>query len=154
MTIKILALILFGFFNGPGDCKNMTEVRAKYGNIETEKELNDFIRLLDSFECIHTGPYEASATMQKAQYALAPWTKYNYFKKGKKMLEDFILEYPDDVEARYVRFLVQSHAPFFLGYNGELEEDASVIRNNIDQKDLSDSYKQQILNHLVILEKK
>lgn len=153
MTVQIFLILVFSFFNGSVDCNKMSQVRSYYGNIQSEKELNGFIRLLESFKCNLARPYEASATMQKAQFAFAPWTKYKYFLKGKKMLEDFIRENPDNVDGRYVRFLVQSHAPFFLGYNSNLQEDARVIRDNIDQQELSYAFKQQILNHLEILGK-
>ena len=133
-------------------CNKMQEVRAGYGNIQTEKELLQFIDLLESVKCTETGPYMASATMQKAQFAIAPWTKYNYFRSGKKMLEDFIVQYPENIEARYVRFLVQTHAPFFLGYNQEIKNDAAFIRSNIENVALPSSYKKQIKDHINTLE--
>lgn len=152
MLIAIFITIA-SLFLGPANCDKMSLVRDNYGNIQTEQELNNFIRILDEVNCTNTGPYAASATMQKAQFAMAPWTKYNYFREGKKMLEEFIQKNPDNIEGRYVRFVIQSHAPFFLGYNQELKADAAFIRQNIDNYELSLKYKNKILNHLDILEK-
>ena len=86
--------------------------------------------------------------MQKAQFALTPWKKYGHFKKGKKELEAFIKKNPNDLEARYLRFLVQSNAPFFLGYRSEIKNDYNMIQKNIKEYDLPDDYKKQILKHL------
>jgi outer membrane protein assembly factor BamD (BamD/ComL family) len=152
--LTLLILMLLARVNAPDTCKDMNQVRESYGNIRTEQELTRFLELLASVDCQLTGPYEASATMQKAQFALAPWTQYNYFRKGKKMLEDFIKKYPANVEARYVRFLIQTHAPFFLGYHHEIKTDAAFIRENISGEDLSLPYQKEILNNLDRLEKK
>ena len=143
----IILLVISSFISGPA-CDRMVEVREAYGNIQSEKELISFIDLLDSFECPGSEPYMASAIMQKAQFAMAPWTKYNFFIQGKKQLENYISNYPKDLEARYIRFLIQSHAPFFLGYNGEKEEDTQLILENIDQSGLSAEYIAQIKKHI------
>lgn len=152
--IHILLISLFTLLQSPNDCSKMPEIREKYGNIQSEQELINFIDLLETVDCIKSGPYLASATMQKAQFAIAPWTKYNYFRKGKKHLEEFIEKYPDNIEARYVRFLVQTHAPFFLGYNNQVHSDADFIRSNIDEEDLSIAYRNQMINHINTLENK
>lgn len=152
--LSLLITILFTWTSGPDSCAGMAQVRTDYGNIQTEQELNQFISLIESIDCQFKGPYEASATMQKAQYTLAPWTQYNYFRKGKKMLENYIEKYPENIEARYVRFLIQTHAPFFLGYNNEIKSDAAFIRTNIDKQDLSLTYQKRILNHLDQFENK
>jgi outer membrane protein assembly factor BamD (BamD/ComL family) len=152
--IKILILFISSFVPIQDNCFKMDEVRENYGNIHTEQELNNFIELVESMNCVDSAPYLASATMQKAQFALAPWTKYRYFTEGKKMLEKFIEKYPQNLEAKYIRFLVQTHAPFFLGYRSEIKGDAAFIRANIKNIDLSSSYKKQIIDHVNDLENK
>ena len=132
----------------------MDLVRMAYGNIQSETELKSFTRLVNSVSCEKVGAYRASATMQQAQFALAPWKKYGYFLEGKKMLEDHIQKYPNDLEARYVRFLIQSHCPIFLGYRSERGEDTEFIRKNIKEYDLPLAYKQQIENNIEVLLKK
>lgn len=152
MLITLL-IVLSSLFNDP-DCEKMDQVRDSYGNIKTEEQLNAFISLLDSVDCKNAVPYLASATMQKAQFALAPWTKYRFFLRGKKMLEKHIKKQPTDIDARYIRFLVQTHAPFFLGYRANIDSDDRYIRQNIDAYGLAPAYKKQILNHLSEFNKK
>ena len=147
-------LLLFLFIPNQTDCLNMPQVRSAYGDIKTEKQLNAFFDLLERVDCSLKTSYLASATMQKAQFAFAPWTKYRYFLKGKKMLEEYIAQNPYDIEARYVRFLVQSHVPGFLGYKSNLKEDEDLIRNRIKQADMGQEYKTKILYHLDLFSKK
>jgi hypothetical protein len=40
-------------------------------------------------------------------------------------------------EIRFLRFSVQSKVPFFLGYSSNLEEDAMIILNAIDNNQIS-----------------
>jgi len=131
----------------------MNEVRTSYGNIQTEEELLAFIDLLDRVDCELKGPYLASATMQRAQFVFAPWTQYRYFTNGKKQLEDFIRKYPSNLEARYIRFLIQSHAPFFLGYNRQKDEDAGLIFKHIYRSDLPPDYIRKIKRQVQELRK-
>ncbi len=140
-------LILSSFLLSPG-CDNMPEVRFKYNNIKTEEDLNLFMEFTESVSCEKAIPYKASAEMQKAQFALTPWKKIGHFKKGKKALEKYIKQYPKDVEARYIRFLVQSNAPFFLGYRSEIKNDYDMIQNNIKDCEMPEEYKKQMLTQL------
>ena len=146
-------LLLFLFIPNQTDCLNMPQVRSAYGEIKTEKQLEDFFDLLETVDCSLKTSYLASATMQKAQFAFAPWTKYRYFLKGKRMLEEYIESNPNDIEARYVRFLVQSHIPGFLGYKSNLKEDQKLIRNRISDVNISKEYKTKILYHLNLFSK-
>jgi hypothetical protein len=147
MLLSIYLILSSLLFTVP-DCENLEHIRENYGNIQTEEELKSFIKLVESVNCKEAVPYLASATMQKAQFALAPWTKYRYFLSGKKMLEDHIKSNPGDIDARYIRFLVQTHAPFFLGYNNKIDTDESFIRQNIEEYQMSRTYKEQIYKHL------
>ena len=141
-------LILVSYVFSTTPCPEIHEVRYQYDDIRTEKDLLAFIAQVEAADCVEADPYMASAIMQKAQFALAPWTKYRYFLKGKAKLEDFIRENPENVDARYVRFLVQSHVPAFLGYKKNLVEDSTLILKLINQSDMRPAYKNQILYHI------
>jgi hypothetical protein len=152
MVILLSILINFASF-GNTDCDQMDRIRVAYGNIGSEAELLSFIDIIEVTPCLNSEPYMASAIMQKAQFAFAPWTKYRYFIKGRNKLELYIEQNPSDIEARYIRFLVQSHAPFFLGYNKEIKEDVNLIKKNINNYNLPEFYKKQILEHIKIFYK-
>lgn len=78
-----------------------------------------------------------------AHHVFSPMSKFSTFKKGKKNIELAISKEPENVEIRYIRFMVQKNAPSFLGYNGNLKEDKDYMiknKNNVHseliQKDL------------------
>ncbi len=136
------------------DCNQMPNVRDNYHAIQTSEQLKDFIKYLDKLDCEMIGPYRASAIMQQAQYSFWPTEKLRCFNKGKNELEKFIATYPDNLEARYVRLLVQSELPGFLGYRGEIETDANIIKLQIGDSDLPIKYQELILKNVEIILKK
>nr|WP_321450248.1 hypothetical protein [uncultured Carboxylicivirga sp.] len=124
MHILFTILLFFSLNSG------LDSIRYKYHSISDEASLDSFIEELKSNEGVST-VYLASAYMQKAQYVLSPLKKLNYFNKGKDMLEEFILKHPDNIDARYVRFLVQTNSPSFLGYKSEIKIDKKFVQDNI-----------------------
>lgn len=127
------------------DCNDMEKLRMAYHEIDSKIELLAFIKSFENSNCPLSVPYLASAFMQQAEYTLLPYQKLKYFKEGKRKLEAYIENYPNDLEGRYVRFLVQSNLPAFLGYTSDLEGDNEFIRRNLDATSLSVKYKEVIL---------
>ncbi|MDP4283450.1 MAG: hypothetical protein Q8891_03430 [Bacteroidota bacterium] len=77
--------------------------------------------------------YKASATMMMAGYVFNPLTKLSYFKKGRGMLQRAIHADEKNVELRFLRFNIQTHIPFFLGYHSNIETDKIFLLNEIPQ---------------------
>ena len=133
MSSSILIMLLSVF----SSCSEMDEIRLSYHNIDSEKKLKEFIKQCKQSDCSNANPYLAVATMQKAEYAFLPTSKLWYFKRGKKQLESFIAEHPGHVEARYLRMLVQSEIPKFLGYHNNIEPDMKYVSEHLDQLELT-----------------
>ena len=144
MYCKILLFLLVSVYTGNGDCK-LDALRADFDAMDTKEELHQFLDKYASHECDAAIPYIAAATMQQAKYVFLPTKKWSYFVKGRNQLENYIKENPESVEAHYVRIMVQTSIPWFLGYKEHIETDAEFIRDNIDSSDLPDEYKQHIL---------
>jgi len=72
--------------------------------------------------------YAAVVETMMAEHAWNPFTKYSHFQRGKERLEQAILHDPGNAELRYLRFLVQTNCPAFLGYNRQI---VSTIRSAI-----------------------
>jgi len=53
--------------------------------------------------------------------------KLEYFSKGKEELEKAVELKPLDAEIRFLRLATQVNAPAFLGYNGDIKADKSII---------------------------
>lgn len=75
--------------------------------------------------------YKATDTMMMANYTLIPFSKLTYFNKGKSLLEKSISRESSNVEARFLRFTVQSASPAFLGYNKSIQIDKDFLLKNL-----------------------
>lgn len=71
--------------------------------------------------------YKAMSLFLMCRHVSGPVSKWNYFSKGKKILEQAIAAAPDNAELRYFRFTTQSNVPGILQYNSQLEDDKQVL---------------------------
>ncbi len=91
--------------------------------------------------------------MKRASFSGSAGVKLRYFKQGHKMLESSIKEDPDNTEYRFLRLMVEEHAPGVLGYKEDIQEDCELIRKSyktlppdIQQFIVSYSKKSKFLN--------
>ncbi len=144
MFFKLLILSLFLSQGSSDDCSSIDKLRADYHLLETGQQINEFVDNFSPSLCIYSIPYVASAIMMKAEHTRLPHHKLEHFLKGKRMLEGFISEHPENIEGRYVRLLVQSHSPKFLGYHDHIEDDLFFIERNLADSEISITYQNQI----------
>lgn len=71
--------------------------------------------------------YYGAILMKEAQFLSTPKAKLDQFKKGKQLLESEIKSHASDAEYRFLRLLIQENCPKMLGYNKEIQADASLI---------------------------
>ncbi len=71
--------------------------------------------------------YKGMASMIKAKYAYNPHNKLFYFAKGKELLEKSVSNDFENIEIRFMRFCIQTKAPFFLGYRSSIATDKEFI---------------------------
>lgn len=135
------------FFLYQKECSQIHQIRSDFHQISSKNLLYEFIDNFDQSTCNLAQPYLASAKMQRAKYAFFPHKKLTYFNEGKKLLENYIQHNPKNIEARYVRLLVQSQAPFFLGYNSQINDDAAFVLKNISSSGLPESYQNELLKN-------
>lgn len=74
--------------------------------------------------------FEGALLMKKAGLVGGPGKKLKLFKEGHEKLEEAIKAHPDNVEYHFLRLMIQEHAPKILGYHGEKEEDAKLIKTS------------------------
>jgi len=74
--------------------------------------------------------FEGALLMKKASLAAGPKKKLDLFKKGHKKLEAVIEKDSVNAEYRFLRLMIQEHAPKILGYRKEMEADKNFIKNN------------------------
>ena len=146
--MKLLVFLLL--FNNPpdGDCKNINTIRTEFHKPDSKTKIKQLIAFCNQDNCSKSIPYKAVAIMQQAKYDWSPFEKFNHFIKGKKLLENYIVNYPNDIEARYTRWLAQKNSPFFLGYKSNIENDYKYIIKNLPKSNLSKEYQELILKNI------
>ncbi|MDO6492668.1 MAG: hypothetical protein ABJD66_00765 [Cellulophaga sp.] len=146
--MKLLFCFWILLFNTTTNCSNLDSVRSQFHTIKTNDDLKKFIKTCEDLNCELATPYVASCIMKKAEFTIWPFKKLAYFNEGKKELESYIKKYPNDLEARYVRYLVQSNIPSFLGYNTRIAADKKFITDNLETSKLPVNYKKIILKNI------
>ncbi|MFK7755903.1 MAG: hypothetical protein AB8B53_03105 [Flavobacteriales bacterium] len=147
--MKLALIILISSLTLSSDYCDMTEVRSQFHQEnDSEKRLETHIINMELMSCEKVTPYLACAIMQRAEHSSWPPTQIGYFNKGKDMLETYIQKNPEDIEARYVRYLVQKGAPGFLGYKSNMDSDYSFILSNLNQADLPPQFLTKMINSL------
>lgn len=130
----------------------LDDARKLIGKINSKEQAEEFIINLQDDPSPEAKGYMASMNFIKSHYVKFPFTKMKYFKLGKKALDDLIKENPQNVEIRYLRFLMQKQIPEFLGYNKHLNEDFEVIIHSIEKDNLPNEIKFIILTNMLAVE--
>lgn len=89
--------------------------------------------------------YKGALLMKKAEFMKGAGNKLKIFKKGASMLEDEIKQKPGNVEFRFIRLVIQEHAPKILKYNTQIKEDKRMVVDGY--KSLDASLKKVINNY-------
>lgn len=91
--------------------------------------------------------YKGVSEMMQAKYGFNPISKFRRFKKGKKLIEEAVKKEANNLEIRFLRFVIQTNLPALLKYNNNVYEDKKYLLANIETtKDKK--LKQNILKYL------
>jgi len=117
---------------------------------QSKDAASELLRLLSAVESSSTPLlicYKGAAEMMQAKYGFNPLNKFKHFKKGKKLIETAVAKEPDNLEIRFLRFLIQTNLPAFLNYHDHIEQDKRYLITNL--KATKDKHlKQKVLKHL------
>jgi hypothetical protein len=89
--------------------------------------------------------FTGAMLMKKSGFVAPPAIKVHLFKEGHKMLEAAIRQYPDNAEFRFLRLIIQEHAPGILGYKNDIQKDTEFIQKSY--KSLPDELQQIIARY-------
>lgn len=113
---------------------DLIEIRNKYYLAADSKDnVNVFVDLVSDLDHEKDETilgYKGMAFMLKARYSWNPYSKFDFFKKGRVLLETAINKDKTNIELIFMRFCIQSNAPSFLFYNQNIEEDKKYIIDN------------------------
>lgn len=144
MPYLLLSMLLVFCIDG----SELDSIRINYNRVDSKESLEQFFEHIKAGKNSLAVPYLASAYMQKAKYELLPTTKLKYFIKGKEMLEQFIVDHPKNIDARYVRYLVQNNIPRFLGYSDNIQQDKNFLNEHLKDANISLVVKEMMINNL------
>lgn len=125
MALISLLLMLTAFNNAA-----LHEARVNYNKAAHDKDVCK--QMIDKLEkpsqnsAVHLAYLGGFQTIW-ANHVLNPIDKLKTFKQGKKNIEQAINKEPGNVEIRFIRLSIQKHAPIFLGYHNNIQEDRDFI---------------------------
>ncbi len=109
---------------------NINAVRKLYydaaKNSNNKESFYEAVTTMPENDALISG-YKGIATVLMAECVYNPYSKLSYFTKGKRQLEAAIAKDPSSVELVFLRYCIQTNAPFFLQYNGNIETDKKML---------------------------
>ena len=89
--------------------------------------------------------FEGALLMKKSGLVAKAKNKLALFKEGRTKLENAISKDNSNTEFRFLRLIIQEHAPKVVKYRNELEKDSQLIRTNF--KILSPALQETVLDY-------
>jgi hypothetical protein len=140
-TVLVLAFNTLAFSQSGINKENFYEVMSG-DNLE---QVNKEITVVSKASGPDKEAYLGALTMKKAGLVSGAGKKLKTFKAGHKQLEASISQDKDNAEYRFLRLMIQEHAPGILGYKDEIQSDSDYIRKSF--KTLPEPVKQAILDY-------
>jgi hypothetical protein len=132
-----LLIVLSLFLNIIAKSQNIDYLRYLYVSASTNSNscdsLIDLTKDAPKNDWIKQG-YYAIGNMMKSQFVLDPISKFFYFNKGKGILDDLLIQKPEEIELRFLRYCTQKKTPSFLNYNDKIKEDYLFIEASLAKK--------------------
>lgn len=112
---------------------NIDKMRSDYALAVKDKKLCETnLKILDEGASTVTEKgYLAAYEILWAKHKNNPFTKLSQFKKGKNLLESVIVKQKDNIDLRFIRWSVQTHAPSFLNYSKDRIDDKEFLVHNL-----------------------
>lgn len=103
-----------------------------YKAIKSENitEINNVLNIIKGLSIVENEAYKGTLLMKKASLVEKPKEKLSLFKTGRIMLETAISKDENNIEYRFLRLLIQEHAPKITKYSKNKEEDSRLIAQN------------------------
>lgn len=133
MMIRILIFFLMLSSHVSAQELNLLKIRKEYSLAVKDEEIceNNLNILRAKAKATTDKGYLAVYEMVYAKHMGNPLRKIGQFKKGKNLLEGLIKQEPRNVELRFIRWSVQTHAPSILNYSDNIKDDKSFIIDHL-----------------------
>lgn len=129
--------------------ENVRDMYVK--SVDDEGTAEKLYRLLQNTTDPTLKGYKGAVKTILAKHYYNPFSKWAYFQEGAKELDVAINEHPTDPELRFLRFSIQTNAPAFLGYTGNIYNDKDVIISNLAELkfDNNNEMRQLIVDYML-----
>ncbi|HTE08720.1 MAG TPA: hypothetical protein VK628_08135 [Flavitalea sp.] len=104
--------------------------REKYYSIIQQEELqpiDDQLEALNTFSFKGKSAFVGALMMKKAGVIKGASKKLKLFKNGSNQLEAAITKDPENAEYRFLRLIIQEHAPGIVNYHNDKTQDKEMI---------------------------
>ncbi len=146
-----LSIFILAFFSPPSD-KHDSMLQSFYEASTNPKEIDKFlirVRAIKEKDDPVSLAYRAMAYFLQAKQSWNPYHKYDYFLKGRELLQDAVSADPVNTEVRYLRLCTQSALPCVLNYSSDIKEDSQFLiqsYSSIKDEDLKLKIRQVLLD--------
>jgi hypothetical protein len=132
MKVTLNLLFFFLFLMVKANAQNGIDKPAFYKTLASGNTaaIDNQLSMLQQSAIPEKNAYEGTLLMKKAQLVSNPKEKLSLFKSGRTKLESSISFNKENTEYRFLRLIIQEHAPKIVRYRKNLEEDSQVIRSN------------------------
>lgn len=89
--------------------------------------------------------YKGALYARKAGLVKTPAERLELFKKGRLLIEQEISRDPNNAEYRFIRLIIQEHAPKAVRYQNNITEDAELVISKFDL--LSNELKTEVIKY-------
>lgn len=93
-------------------------------------DIDKEIALIDASSISEKEAYKGTLLMKKAGLVKKPKDKLAFFKEGRIKLETVIHDNESNTEYRFLRLIIQEHAPKITKYRAQVDEDKEYIKKN------------------------
>lgn len=128
-----LLFLFFGLFVHAGKTAMGFDKNDFYAALSSDNmnEINIQIAVVKAWDIAEKEAYEGALLMKKAGLIIgSAKEKLKLFKSGLSKLESSILKDNNNIEYRFLRLIIQEHAPKIVKYRNHLETDSQLIRTN------------------------
>jgi hypothetical protein len=144
LTIKLFFLFAFAV---PLSAQEGFSKQAFYDAMRSDnlQQVEAQLKAAEAASAADKNAIIGTLTMKKAGLIRGAGKKLNTFKAGHEKLEASIKADQDNPEYRFMRLMIQEHAPGILGYKDEIQKDSDYIRKSF--KTLSGTVQKAIMNY-------
>ncbi|MFT4153139.1 hypothetical protein [Parafilimonas sp.] len=131
-TFIYVLLFITGFFQKEAINTKDLNRQAFYNAVKSEslKAIDEQIAAVQASGLKDKDAFEGTLLMKKAGLVKGSKNKLDLFKDGRIKLETAIQNDNSNTEYRFMRLIIQEHAPKIVKYRDELAADAAFIEKN------------------------